>query len=81
MWAATQPKVMTTTCDNLEAWIKDMFTRCQGNHTAAIVLRDTEVEAITESLHRHSSVPSGTEDFLQPLQSVAETEELMRRAF
>ena len=39
MWAAHQPKVVTTNCDNLEDWIGIMFPRVKDQHKKAIALR------------------------------------------
>jgi hypothetical protein len=51
MWAARQPKVMTTNCATLEDWIGVMFPRAKPTHKAAIVLRTAEVQTITDSVY------------------------------
>ena len=69
MWAARQPKVMTTNCMNLEDWVQAMFPRVKPNHKAAIVLRVAEVETITDSLYSSTSAPSGSASFLPSVMS------------
>ena len=64
MWAARQPKVLTTNCVSLDDWIGVMFPRAKPNHKAAIVLRTAEAEAITDRLYRNDSAPSGSSAFL-----------------
>ncbi len=64
MWAARQPKVLTTNCENLEDWIKTLFPRSKESHKRAIIRRVAEVETITESLYANVSAPSGTQKFL-----------------
>jgi hypothetical protein len=64
MWAARQPKVMTTNCVSLEDWIGLMFPRAKPNHKEAIVLRTAEVQTITDSLYSGASAPSGSTSFL-----------------
>ena len=64
MWAARQPKVLTTNCASLDDWIGVMFPRAKPNHKAAIVLRTAEAEAITDRLYSNDSAPSGSSAFL-----------------
>jgi len=64
MWAARQPKVMTSNCLSLEDWIGVMFPRAKLSHKQAIVLRTAEVQTITGTLYSNSSAPSGSVSFL-----------------
>ncbi len=81
MWAARQPKVLTTNCENLEDWIKTMFPRCRENHQQAIVRRVAEVETIKESLYANASAPSGTQTFLPSEMSTQEASEAIDSLF
>ena len=47
MWAARQPKVLTTNCDNLEDWIQTMFRGAKQAHRDAITLRTAKFQSIT----------------------------------
>lgn len=58
VWAARQPKVLTTNCDDLDAWIAVMFPKIKGSHREAITQRVAEVETIKESLYVNSCAPS-----------------------
>lgn len=69
MWAARQPRVMTTNCMNLEDWVQAMFPRVKPSHKAAIVLRVAEVETITDSLYSSTSAPTGSASFLPNVMS------------
>ena len=75
MWAARQPKVLTTNCENLEDWIQTMFPRCKENHKEAIVLRVAEVDTIKESLYANTSAPSGSQTFLPNQMTTEEASE------
>ena len=75
MWAARQPKVLTTNCDDLPDWIRTMFPRAKANHKQVIVLRVPEVESIQESLYANASAPSGLQTYLAPEMSAQDARE------
>ena len=81
MWAARQPKVLTTNCDNLEDWIMTMFSCSNENHKQAIVRRVAEVETIRESLYANVSAPSGTQTFLPSAMTTEEASEAILNLF
>ena len=51
MWAARQPKVLTTNCTNLDECIMTMFPDANKAHKDAVRRRVAELEPITESLY------------------------------
>ena len=81
MWAARQPKVLTTNCDNLTDWIQTMFSKSTDNHKQAIVLRVAEVESIKESLYSSACAPSGSQTFLHRQMSTKEASETIANLF
>ena len=81
MWASRQPKVLTTSCENLEDWTKTMFPRCKPNHSEAIKLRVAEVETIKESLYANASAPRGSQTFLPSEMTTQEANEAIRNLF
>ena len=81
MWAARQPKVMTSNCDDLQDWISTMFPNSKENNKKAIVLRVAEVETIKESLYANASAPSGTQTFLPSEMSTQEASETIAGLF
>ena len=81
MWAARQPKVLTTNCDNLTDWIQTMFSKSTDNHKQAIVLRVAEVESIEDSLYSSACAPSGSQTFLHRQMSTKEASETIANLF
>ena len=81
MWAARQPKVLTTNCENLEDWTTTMFPRCKSNHSEALRLRVAEVETIKESLYANASAPNGAQTFLPSEMSTQEANEAILNLF
>ena len=81
MWAARQPKVLTTNCKNLEEWIGLMFPRAKPNHKEAIVLRTAEVQTVTDTLYSNASAPSRSNSFLPSKMSTVAASEAVASLF
>ena len=81
MWAARQPKVLTTNCENLGDCTSTMFPRCKENHKQAIVRRVGEMETIKESLYANVSAPSGAQTLLPSEMTTEEASEAIVSLF
>ena len=81
LWAARQPKVLTTNCANLQDWIQTMFPGAKPEHKDAIKLRVAEVAQITESLYSSPSAPTGSQKFLPCVMDDAEASDAIASLF
>ena len=81
MWAARQPKVVTTNSADLTDWVRTMFPSAKPNHTEAIPPRVAECETIQESLYRGSSALSGAQHFMPQQLTCAEAASAVQDLF
>ncbi len=64
MWAARQPKVLTSNCKDLKDWVETMLPRARQNHKDAIPPRVAECEPINDSLYSGCVAQAGSQNFL-----------------
>ena len=81
MWAARQPKLLTTNCENLDDWIQTMFPRAKDSHREAIALRTAELQTITESLYAQTQTTSTSHQYLPRQLSLTSASELLDSMF
>lgn len=76
LWAAHQPKVITTICHTLEEWLGTMLPRATSNHQEAIIVCVAEWETIIGAVYVHEVAPSGSTSYLRN-ESTAAARELV----
>ena len=72
MWAARQPKVLTSNCKDLADWIDTMLPRAKQNHKDAIPPRVAECEPIRDSLYSGCVAQAVSQHFLPKQMSYQE---------
>ena len=65
MWAARQPKVISSNCKDLVDWIDTMFPGSKQHHKEAIPPRVAECEPVLESLYSGAVAQDGSQHFLE----------------
>ena len=81
MWAARQPKVISSNCKDLVDWINTMFPRAKPNHKEAIPPRVAECEPILGSLYSGCIAQSASQNFLPSQRSCQEVADALKDLF
>ncbi len=72
MWAARQPKVITSNCTSLDDFINAIVPNAKQNHREVIPPRVAECEYVKESLYSGCAARSDSQYFLPYHMSLAE---------
>jgi len=78
MWAARQPKVISSNCKDLADWVNTMFPRAKQNHKDAISPRVAECEPIRDSLYSGCVAQSSSQNFLPAQRSTREAADAVK---
>ena len=81
MWAARQPKVISSNCKDLADWTNTMFPRAKPNHKEAIPPRVAECEPIRESLYSGCVAQSASQSFLPEQRSTQEAADYIKALY
>ena len=81
MWAARQPKVVSSNCKDLNDWIDTMLPRAKQNHKDAIPPRVAECEPISDSLYSGCVAQAGSQNFLPKQKSYQEATDATKDLF
>ena len=78
MWAARQPKVISSNCKDLADWVNTMFPRAKPNHKEAIPPRVAECEPVRDSLYSGCVAQSSSQNFLPAQRSTREAADAVK---